>query len=47
MIRWDQTDPEFMSDAELRAEWLSGDGEPGEPRCDALAAEMERRGVDL
>ena len=46
MIQW-LTDPEFLTDAELRAEYLAGDGEPGDPRCDALAAELERRNVDL
>ena len=47
MIRWDQRDPEFLTDAELRAEYLAGDGVPGAPRCDALAAELKRRNVDL
>ena len=46
MIRYD-TGPEFLSDTELLAEYCASDAEAGDQRQDALAAEIERRGLDL
>lgn len=46
MIQW-QTDLQFLTDGELRAEYLDGDVVPGGPQCDALAAELERWNADL
>jgi hypothetical protein len=41
------SDPRDMSDAELRDAYLRTDGEPGDTEADALAAELERRGIDI
>lgn len=37
----------LASDAELLAAWGLTDGEPGDPIADALAAELERRNLDV
>jgi hypothetical protein len=47
MIRWDVIDPEFLSDADLVAEYCASEAEAGDPRQDALAAEIERRHLDF
>lgn len=36
-----------VSDAELIRAYLESNGEPGDPEGDALAAELERRGLDI
>jgi hypothetical protein len=51
MIHW-LIDPEFLSDAELIAEYCASEAEAGGPttddqRHDALAAEIERRHLDF
>jgi hypothetical protein len=40
-------DPSAMTDEALLAEYRASEEEAGEPRIDALAAEMERRNLDL
>jgi len=40
-------DPKDLSDEDLRRAYLATDGEPGEPVADALAAEIERRHLDI
>jgi hypothetical protein len=47
MIRWDVIDPEFLSDADLIGEHCGSEAETGDPRQDALAAEIERRHADF
>ena len=47
MIHWEHTDPQFLTDAELRAEYCASEAEEDDDRQDALAAELERRGIDL
>ena len=47
MNRGDIVDPEFLSDAELLAEYLASEAEAGDPRQDALAAEIDKRGLDV
>jgi hypothetical protein len=41
MIRW-ETDSLFLSDADLIAEHCGSEAEAGDPRQEALAAEIER-----
>ncbi|WP_268796026.1 hypothetical protein [Sphingomonas sp. Leaf17] len=36
-----------MTDAELLSAYQQTTGEPGDPIADALAAEIERRGLDI
>ncbi len=46
----DTLTPEALAtwtDEEVAAEWKRSDWTPGEPRADALAAEMERRNLDF
>lgn len=40
-------DLQALSDRDLIARYQRTDGEPGDPEADALAAEIERRGLDL
>jgi hypothetical protein len=40
-------EPSSLSDEALIAAWLATDGEPGDPVADAIAAELERRGLDV
>ena len=44
MIRY-LTDPEFMTDAELLAEYRASEQEADEPRLRTLAAEIEKRAL--
>ena len=39
--------PRELSDADLVAAYQRTDGEPGNAEADALAAEIERRGLDI
>lgn len=39
--------PTGVSDTALLAAYQRTDGEPGNPEADALAAEIERRGLDI
>jgi hypothetical protein len=41
------TDPKSLSDADLIAAYQQTHGEPGDAEADTLAAEIERRGLDL
>ena len=41
-----ETDLKKLTDAELITAWHRTDGEPDDPEADALAAEIERRGLD-
>lgn len=41
------TDPTSLSDTDLLAAYQRTTGEPGDPEADALAAEIERRGLDV
>ena len=50
MIRWITTDPELLAqwtDKQLCDAYQLTQGEHGDPEADALAAEIERRGIDL
>jgi hypothetical protein len=40
-------DPATLTDAELLSAFCESSGEPGDPISDALAAEIERRGLDV
>ena len=40
-------DPRDLDDRALCDAYLATDGEPGDPWADALAAELERRNIDL
>lgn len=40
-------DPATMPNADLRAEYLANEEQAGDARMDALAGELERRGLDL
>lgn len=50
MIEWTDTFPEqvrAMSDEDLLEAYNTCSGEAGEAVCDAYAAEIERRGLDV
>ena len=44
MIQW-LTDPEFLTDEELLAEYWAASGDPNAPRVTRLAEEILRRGL--
>jgi len=46
MIHW-LIEPGHLTDAELVAEYCASEAEAGDPRQDAPAAEIERRGLDV
>lgn len=43
----DPLDLTAWTDEKVREKWLGSSREPGEPMADALAIEMQRRGIDF
>jgi hypothetical protein len=46
MIQWNDEQVRALDDRALLAAYQRTDGEPGNPEANALAAEIERRGLD-
>lgn len=42
-----ELDPASMSDRDLLAHYQATDGDPDDPRAEALLREIERRGLDI